>query len=369
MAIFLGTDPAQDARWLAYAKFLSTRALRFQRDLLSQYPDPGSLLRTADTELGEGQDWRQELRKVISSARAENFVTPFSAELQPFLLRIIDDDYPPLLAQCTDAPPVLFGLGDPSCLAEPSIAIVGSRKPSIDGRRTAKWFSRELSEAGFTVVSGLAMGIDREAHNSCLQAGAKTIAVMATGLDRIYPSQHLDLAYAIASSGALITQFFPNSAPHRSHFPRRNRTISGLTAATVVIEAGDPSGSLITATSANEQGRDVFVVPWSPWHRQGRGSLRLLREGALLAASPSDVILQSQFSSSVQVRQMERMELTNVGSALEKTLLQMLGDGEHTLGALINETSIAAPEVTEALLALELKGLIRQDNGVYFASP
>ena len=246
--------------------------------------------------------------------------------------------------------------------------MVDSRRPSVHGERAARWFSQELSEAGFTIVSGLAMGIDAESHRSCLDSGATTIAVVATGLDRIYPAQHRELAQAVAASGVVLTQFFPASVPHRSHFPRRNRTISGLAAATVVVEASDPSGSLITATAANDQGRDVFVVPWSPWHRQGRGCLRLLKEGALIATCPGDVILQSQFSSAVRLAATPpTMDADFEPISREGRLLRAIGDGQHSLDALALAVRGSPQEIATDLLKLELEGFIQHQDGAYFA--
>ena len=153
--------------------------------------------------------------------------------------------------------------------------------PSLDGLKLAERFAFELAQAGFVIVSGLAQGVDTAAHKGALAAGGRTIAVMATGIDTVYPSANRQLSFDIAASGAVVTEFLPGSAPKRHHFRRRNRTISGLSIATVVIEAGVPSGTLITATAAADQGRDVYALPWSINHKQGEGCLKLLLEGAL----------------------------------------------------------------------------------------
>ena len=160
----------------------------------------------------------------------------------------------------------------------------------MDGLKLAERFAFELAQAGFVIVSGLAQGVDTAAHKGALAAGGRTIAVMATGIDTVYPSANRQLSLDIAASGAVVTEFFPGSAPKRHHFRRRNRTISGLSIATVVIEAGVPSGTLITATAAAEQGRDVYALPWSINHKHGEGCLKLLLEGALLATDPNDII-------------------------------------------------------------------------------
>ena len=255
--------------------------------LMTHWPNPESVMQAVATQ--ELDPWRQSILQAQSPA------LPKSA----WLLGRTAPQYSPLLAECQDAPSFLFGLGDPSCFDFPAIAIVGSRRPSLDGLKLAERFAFELAQAGFVIVSGLAQGVDTAAHKGALAAGGRTIAVMATGIDTVYPAANRQLSFDIAASGAVVTEFFPGSAPKRHHFRRRNRTISGLSIATVVIEAGVPSGTLITATAAAEQGRDVYALPWSINHKQGEGCLKLLLEGALLATDPQDVIEGSCWSKPI----------------------------------------------------------------------
>ena len=288
MLVMLGCEGVHPERWLGYAQYITQNtSVDGSVALMRQWPNPETVLRAvANPEL---EPWRHSI------LQAKSPPLPKSA----WLLGQTASQYSPLLAECQDAPSFLFGLGDPSCFDCPAIAIVGSRRPSLDGLKLAERFAFELAQAGFVIVSGLAQGVDTAAHKGALAAGGRTIAVMATGIDTVYPSANRQLSFDIAASGAVVTEFFPGSAPKRHHFRRRNRTISGLSIATVVIEAGVPSGTLITATAAAEQGRDVYALPWSINHKQGEGCLKLLLEGALLATDPHDVIEGSCWSKPI----------------------------------------------------------------------
>ena len=288
MLVMLGCEGVQPERWLGYARYITQNtSVHGSVALMRQWPSPEAVLQAvANPEL---EPWRHSIRQ------AKNPPLPKSV----WLLGQTSPQYSPLLAECQDAPSLLFGLGDPSCFDCPAIAIVGSRRPSLDGLKLAERFAFELAQAGFVIVSGLAQGVDTAAHKGALAAGGRTIAVMATGIDTVYPSANRQLSLDIAASGAVVTEFLPGSAPKRHHFRRRNRTISGLSIATVVIEAGVPSGTLITATAAAEQGRDVYALPWSINHKQGEGCLKLLLEGALLATDPHDVIEGSCWSKPI----------------------------------------------------------------------
>lgn len=204
------------------------------------------------------------------------------------LLRCDSREYPGLLRQIPDAPPVLWVRGDPAFLSGKLIAVIGARNASSLGRRMARGLSVGLGEAGHTIVAGLARGVDTAAHLSALPTG--TVAVMASGIDVIYPRENTNLAAEIAGKGALITEYPPGMAPAARHFPARNRIISGLSRAVVVVEAAHRSGSLITARNALDQGREVMAVPGHPMDARAGGCNRLICEGAQLVRSAADVI-------------------------------------------------------------------------------
>jgi DNA processing protein len=187
---------------------------------------------------------------------------------------------------------VLFVRGKPEVLTLPQLAIVGSRNPTAPGRRDAEAFAATLGGAGFTIVSGLALGIDAAAHQGALDAAATTIAVCATGLDRVYPARHRELAHRITEQGALISEFAPGTPPLKHHFPLRNRIIAGLSLGTLVVEAAAQSGSLITARLAAEAGRGVFALPGSIHNPLAKGCHRLIRDGATLVENAADVVAE-----------------------------------------------------------------------------
>lgn len=206
------------------------------------------------------------------------------------LLCCTEADFPPLLEHIAQPPAALFVDGDAAQLLHPQVAVVGARGAGAGGRAHARRFAQALAEAGFTVTSGLADGIDGAAHAAALAAGQPTIAVVGTGPDRVYPRQHQALAQAIAAQGALVSEFPPGTPARADHFPRRNRIIAGLSLGTLVIEAGLKSGSLITARLAGEQGREVFALPGSIHNPLARGCHRLIRDGARLVEEPAEVI-------------------------------------------------------------------------------
>jgi DNA processing protein len=287
------TDRAGNlARWIAFIH-LPGAGLARRQEMLAQF---GSIDAIFDSSPGL-------LKKYLSGnpdALAALRDGPDLAALEPalawlaepghHLVTFTDPDYPPLLRQIPDPPLALYVLGDRACLSTPQLAVVGSRNPTPGGRENARAFARALAEAGLTITSGLALGIDGEAHRGALEADGRTIAVTGTGLDRVYPATHRALAHEIAARGALVSEFAIGSPPRAEHFPVRNRIISGLSLGTLVVEAAERSGSLISARLAGEQGREVFAIPGSIQSPLSRGCHRLIRQGAKLVETAQDIL-------------------------------------------------------------------------------
>ena len=294
MAHQFGLDAQADARWIALTQMIE-RGAGWLDQVLQRWPSPESIL--GDTELsssghsepnGRPADWAS-LQGMIDSASPNQLLRCLPKSSSLYLVTIRDPFYPPLLAECGDRPPFLFVQGDLDSLRSSTLSVVGTRKPSLDGQRAATDLTHAAVALGLTVVSGLALGIDGVAHQAALSAKGNTIAVLPSGLDQIYPSRHRRLATNIAESGAVVSEFPLGTPPRKHHFHRRNRTLSGFSQATLVIEAGRPSGTLITASAAADQGRDVMTLPWSIYHPEGAGCRYLLDVGAMLIQSPEDL--------------------------------------------------------------------------------
>ena len=280
-----------------------------------------------------------------------------------------DPDYPPLLLQLPAPPPLLYIHGNAAILAEPQLAMVGSRNPSGSGQRTATEFARHLSAAGLTITSGLALGIDAASHQGALDAGGTTIAVMGTGLDRVYPARHRDLARQIAEQGALVSEFPVGTPPVAENFPRRNRIISGLSLGTLVVEAALRSGSLISARNAGEQGREVFAIPGSIHNPLARGCHHLIRQGAKLVETAQDVIDELGALASACVRQTDVApadEAQPQPAELDVEYRQLLDNIEFestSIDQLVTRSGLTPAEVSSMLLQLEMSGYIASSPG------
>lgn len=278
-----------------------------------------------------------------------------------------DEYYPVLLKEIHDAPLVLFVRGDKNVLMQPQIAIVGSRNPTPTGNELAKQYAHELTKAGLVVTSGLASGIDAASHRGALSASGKTIAVMGTGLQHIYPAAHRKLAEEIAAQGALVTEFLPDTRAMQQNFPMRNRIISGLSLGVFVVEAAERSGSLITARCALEQNRDVFALPGSVLNPLARGCHQLIKQGAKLIEKVADILeelpsLKGVVSEAALVKPADRPN--TIYESLSQLLTQ-IGYEVTPLDVIIARSGLTAGEVSSMLLSLELKGYVQIAPGGY----
>ncbi|QCI10000.1 DNA-protecting protein DprA [Pseudomonas putida] len=267
--------------------------------------------------------------------------------------------YPALLAEIDDPPPLLFVAGEPALLERPQLAIVGSRRASPTALDTAKAFSRHLAQAGFTITSGLALGIDGAAHRAAVQAGGSTVGVLGTGLQKLYPQRHLELARAmIDNGGALVSEYPLDAGPLPGNFPRRNRIISGLSLGVLVVEAGLASGSLITARLAAEQGREVYALPGSIHHPGAKGCHQLIRDGALLVENVGQILDSLQGWQNLPTAAVDKPA---------HPLLALLHAAPQTSENLAHCSERPLAEVLAQLTELELEGRVSNVAGRWFA--
>lgn len=268
-----------------------------------------------------------------------------------------EPDYPPVLRHVDDAPPLICIKGRSELLARDAVAIVGSRNASANGKRLARTFAGDLASAGLTIVSGLARGIDTAAHEAALARG--TVAVLGNGIDIVYPPENADLQKAIGAEGLLISEMPPGATPRETSFPRRNRIISGMSRAVIIVEAALRSGSLISARFANEQGREVFAVPGSPLDPRAEGTNRLISEGAHLLSKSQDVLdalLAMRPRPVAEAAPAAPIPETGLDGSARSALLTLLGPTPTEIDDLIRESGVPAQLVLGLLLELELAG-------------
>jgi DNA processing protein len=292
----------------------------------------------------------------LSSAEREHWCLHVQQRGQ-HVLTLDDSRYPPLLREISNPPPVLFVQGNVDVLALPQLAIVGSRRPSIDGCDNARMFAAELNAAGYVITSGMALGIDTEAHKGALERDGITVAVLGCGLDCIDGARNHALANKIARRGAVVSEFLPPTPAVPSHFPQRNRIISGLAHGVLVVEAAEQSGSLITARLAGEQGREVFAVPGSIRNPAAHGCHRLIRSGAKLAERVDDIL--EEFPALVQWER-ERVA-SGPRPALTKRLTALLTHIAYdpvSVDTLLQRTGRELPHLYADLMKLEIGGYI-----------
>lgn len=271
-------------------------------------------------------------------------------------------NYPALLSELCDAPPLLFVAGDPSILEKPQLAVVGSRRASRPGLDTAIAFSRSLASAGFVITSGLALGVDGAAHRAALEVGGFTVGVLGTGLEKLYPQRHRPLADAmINGAGAVVSEFPLEAGPLPGNFPRRNRIISGLSLGVLVVEASVASGSLITARLAAEQGREVYAIPGSIHHPGARGCHQLIRDGATLVETVEHILEGLRGWRSLP------LSTADLFTPSYHPLVQLLQAAPYTSEGLVRASGWELPRLLAALTELELEGRVVLEGGRWFA--
>jgi DNA processing protein len=274
-----------------------------------------------------------------------------------------DEDYPRRLREIAQPPPVLYVRGDILTDDEWAVAIVGTRRVTSYGRRAAEDIASALAQRHVTVVSGLARGVDSIAHQAALNGGGRTLAVLGCGVDRVYPPEHRRLAEEICECGALISDYPPGTEPDAANFPARNRIISGLAMAVVVVEAGLTSGALITAKFAADQGRDVFAVPGSIYSPSSKGTNNLIRDGAYPALEADDILNVLGLEKAADYQSARNILPEN---AAEVKLLSLLDNEPTHMDDIQSQSGLPIDEVSATLALMELKGMVQQVGGMNY---
>jgi len=340
-------------------------------DLLSRFTSPAAARAASGGELRDCGLSAATIRALREPA-PEQLARDLDWQAAPgnHILTCRDPAYPVLLQQTPDPPPVLYVHGDPDLLAAPQLAIVGSRNPTPTGSRSAYEFAQHLATAGLVITSGLALGIDTAAHRGALEHALPTIAVMGTGLDRVYPASNRELARRIAHHGALVSEFPIGTPPLAENFPRRNRIISGLSLGTLVVEAALRSGSLISARLAAEQGREVFAIPGSIHNPLARGCHYLIRQGAKLVETAEDIITELGPLAAVNARPRPPAppppEAAWQPGPDHLQLIENMGFDDVSIDRLVVRSGLTPAEVSSMLLQLELAGFVAtRPGGIY----
>jgi len=364
-------DSKEQFNWLLLSR-LRGNSPAIRRSLQAAGESPESLLDASETRWRNAGAGASLLEQLASLRRLGNTHPAWQQALRDqdvlqaqgaVLLVLGQPGYPPLLAEIYDPPPLLYATGKLDCLLTPQLAVVGSRRCSASARRSAREFAAAVVGNNHSVCSGLALGIDAEAHAAALDAGGHTVAIMATGIERRYPRQNRHLAALIAEQGLLLTEFAPGSEPRREHFPRRNRVISGLSLGVLVIEASLRSGSLITARLALEQNREVFALPHSIYDPGGAGCHALIRQGARLVETAADIFVElgSLFVAHRNLLGQAQPALP----AQYEPLYAALGFEPVAIDELVQQGLGDAGSIQAGLVELELLGALEYRDGLY----
>ena len=352
--------------WIGFNMIKGIGAVRMQ-GLVAHFGDMESAWNSDVNELAEAGLGSKTIERVVA-ARQSVKLDQLWAKIESQGIKILtwsDERYPARLKEIDQPPPVLYIRGEYLSDDLFAVAIVGTRNVTAYGRQIAEELSAFLAANGITIVSGLARGVDAIAHQSALKAGGRTIGVLGSGVDKIYPPEHRGLAEKMMERGAIISDYAPGTPPDSSNFPPRNRIISGLSLAVVVVEAGETSGALITAEFAAEQGREVFAVPGSILAPQSKGTNKLIQNGALPLLTPNDL--------------MQALDLTRVGEhkaarkalpsdETEAKLLTVLTSEPKHVDEIRNQTNLPIEKVSATLALMELKGMARQVGGMNYVA-
>ncbi len=352
--------------WVGFTLVKGIGAVRL-RNLLDYFGDVETAWNASPFDLVAAGLSAKLAERIIQARNSVNLDEYFSQAVRNGI-RILtwdDPEYPSHLNEIDQPPPVLYLRGEVTTEDAWSVAIVGTRAVTAYGRQVTEELATALAHNGVTIVSGLARGVDAIAHNAALKAGGRTLAVLGSGVDKIYPPEHRALAEKIAMQGAVISDYAPGTPPDSANFPPRNRIISGLSMAVVVVEAGDTSGALITAGFAVEQGREVFAVPGSVFAPQSKGPNRLISNGAKVLLSPQGVLEALDLT-----RNVERREIRKAVPAdpTEAALLEALSAEPAHVDDIRSRVELPIGTVSAALAIMELKGMVRQVGSMSYVA-
>lgn len=335
--------------------------------LIDYFKEPENIFNSSEEELIKCGLVPLNVVKQITTNRDIKKVDKYLNKVQEKNIKvytIFDDNYPENLKNIYDPPPIIYVKGDLIKNDNHSIAIVGSRKATDYGMKAAQRISSELAALGITIVSGMALGIDTHAHRGAINGGGRTIAVFACGLNHVYPPSGLDLAMEIIKNGAIVSEYPIGAKALPASFPARNRIISGLSLGTIVIEAGEKSGSLITADFAAEQGREVFAVPGNIFSNNSKGTNSLIKNGAKLVENIEDIL--QEFSNLNLSWVTEKADKKNDVSNENSDILALIDENGKTIDEMIELSNKKANDILSEITILELRGLIYHINGYYY---
>jgi DNA processing protein len=352
--------------WVAFSLVKGVGAVRFKA-VLNYFGDP-KIAWNAPADALRAAGLGEKLVENIVHLRSTISLEKIGERLLSKGIEVLilgDENYPSRLREIDQPPPVLYLRGELKPEDEWAVAVVGTRRVTGYGRQIAEEVAGVLARNGVTVVSGLARGIDAIAHQEALSAGGRTLAVLGSGVDRIYPEEHQSLAERIIANGAVLSDYAPGTPPDASNFPPRNRLISGLAMAVVVVEAGHTSGALITAEFAAEQGRDVFAVPGNITAPQSQGTNRLIRDGAQPLLNPED-ILEALEMTHITEHRTARVLLP--ADSIEATLFEALSHEPMHIDEIRARADLPIDKVSATLAIMELKGMVRQVGGMQYVA-